>query len=116
MKINVTFQPKGKTFSVRTGENVLQCALKNRIVINHRCNGNGSCTTCKIKVLSAKANVSDPSVSEIRLVGEEALAEGVRLACQTRIYGSVEVYVLEQAWKTKVKRILEQPSDPNEGI
>ncbi|HJV46549.1 MAG TPA: 2Fe-2S iron-sulfur cluster-binding protein [Bacillota bacterium] len=116
MKSKIIFQPKGKTYMARFGESILQCALKNRVLISHRCEGKGSCTTCKIKVVSGQGALSDPSPAERKLLSEEQLADGVRLACQVRAYGSVEVEVMEKAWKSKVKQIIEQRNDTDEGI
>ncbi|MEW9669734.1 2Fe-2S iron-sulfur cluster-binding protein [Ammoniphilus sp. 3BR4] len=115
MRIKVEFQPKGKTVSLNKGENLLQAALKNRIPIRNRCRGNGQCTTCKVQIMSPNAMVSLPSSQEQRMIGEEALETGYRLACQTRVYGAVRVRVPEEAWKTTVREHIQQQKE-NEGI
>ena len=101
------FQPKGKVVSVLKGENILQAAIKNRIYIKTRCGGKGSCTACKVQVLTSDSLLSLPSPQEIRMIKEEDLVAGYRLACQTRIYGPVEVAIPEDSWKATVNRQLE---------
>ncbi len=116
MRVKIEFQPKGKTVSVNKGENILQSALKNRIAIRNRCNGNGTCTTCKVKIATASPLVSLPSAQEMKMLSEQALAEGYRLACQTRVYGPLLVQVPEEAWKSTVKEQMERQRQEKEGI
>lgn len=115
MKIKVEFQPKGKIVSLNKGENLLQAALKNRVPIRNRCRGNGQCTTCKVQILNPDPMVSLPSSQEQRMIGEEALQVGYRLACQTRVYGRIQVRVPEETWKTTVREQIQQQKE-NEGI
>ena len=114
MKIKILFQPRGKWVTARSGDNLLQTALKNRIPIRHRCGGNGSCTTCKVRILSKDALISDPSTAEIRLVGEEAIHTGYRLACQTRAYGNTEISIPEEKWKAVVREKIQQQGGDHE--
>lgn len=107
MRIRVKFQPKGKVISVFNGENLLQAALKNRVYIKNRCGGKGSCTACKVQILTKNSILSPLSSQELRLIRDEDLIEGYRLACQTRIFGPAEVAVPEDSWKTTVNRQLE---------
>lgn len=106
MRIKIKFQPKGKVVSVVKGENLLQAGMKNRILIRNRCGGKGSCTACKVLLLTKEALISSPSPQEIRMITEEDLAQGYRLACQTRVYGPVVVAIPEELWKTTVKQQL----------
>lgn len=115
MRTHIQFQPKGKKVTIRKGENLLQAGLKNRVYIKSRCGGKGSCTACKIQILSDNPLVSLPTTQEMRMLGEENVAKGYRLACQTRIYGEVEVLIPEETWKTKVKNQLEETNEETEG-
>ena len=107
MKIRVKFQPKGKVVSVLNGDNILQAGLKNRIYIKSRCGGKGSCTACKIQVVTDDPLISSPSPQEIRMIKEEDIAQGYRLACQTKVYGPIEVSIPGDSWKSAVKKQLE---------
>lgn len=111
MRTHVLFQPKGKRVSVRKGESLLQAGLKNRIYIKSRCGGKGSCQACKVQILSDKPLISLPTSQEIKMLGEENIAKGYRLACQTRIYGEMEVSIPEETWKTRVKHQLEETNE-----
>lgn len=114
MRTHIRFQPKGKRVSIRKGESLLQAGLKNRIYIKSRCGGKGSCQACKIQILSDKPLISLPTSQEMRMIGEENIAKGYRLACQTRVYGEIEVLLPEETWKSKVKNQLEETNEETE--
>lgn len=76
------------------------------INIDKPCGGGGICGKCKIKV---KGNLSPVSDSEKKLLTDEELAMGVRLACKTYVMGTFEAEtekvfcveeIIEQAGKT----------------
>ena len=52
------------------------------------CAGGGNCGKCKVQV---SGQLSDPDSAELRLLTEEELAAGVRLACRTRVQGPAQV-------------------------
>ncbi|MEM0244738.1 MAG: ASKHA domain-containing protein [Zestosphaera sp.] len=56
------------------------------INIRSDCGGSGVCGKCVIKVLTGA--FSESSLSELRLLGDQMLREGFRLACQTRLASS----------------------------
>ena len=62
----------------------------------HSCGGKGSCTTCKMIVLSGIENISPPSTSEVQYAAEGALAQNERLACQVNISGNILIRVPEE--------------------
>lgn len=55
------------------------------------CGGHGKCGKCKV---IARGELSLPSEAELRLLTEEELNRGVRLACTTRALGDCEVETL----------------------
>ena len=55
------------------------------------CGGHGKCGKCKV---IARGELSLPSEAELRLLTEEELKNGVRLACTTRALGDCEVETL----------------------
>ncbi len=91
--IQITFHPQNKTVKVKKGTTILSVALKERVSIRHKCGGKGSCTTCKVKLSGVKNDVSPPRPAEIQRLGQSMLDQGFRLACQTRIFGTVEAEV-----------------------
>jgi ferredoxin len=117
MKHTIFFVSKNKSATARTGESLLHAALKHRIAVPNRCRGNGTCTTCKVQISAEEAkSVSVPSSQELRMIGEIGLAKGFRLACQTKIYGSLNVTIPEQAWKVNIKEQLQRQREEEEGI
>jgi 2Fe-2S ferredoxin len=104
MKHRVFFASKAREVMVRQGDNILMAALSNRVAIRNRCNGNGTCTTCKVEVIAKDQHfASSPSTQEMKMLGEEQLHKGLRLACQTRVYGPLQVHIPEESWKARIK-------------
>jgi ferredoxin, 2Fe-2S len=99
---SITFKPKNKNIQARPGESILRAASKARVVISQRCGGKGACTMCKVFVEGGSA-VSPPKEAEVRMIGEENLACGMRLACQTTVTGHVNVEVPESPLKAVVR-------------
>lgn len=56
------------------------------------CNGQGSCGKCRVRVTGG---LTPPSSAEIRHLEPQALAAGLRLACQAKIVGPVQVELAE---------------------
>ncbi|HEX7714130.1 MAG TPA: ASKHA domain-containing protein [Bacillota bacterium] len=56
------------------------------------CNGRGSCGKCRVR---AEGELTPPTSTEIRHLGSAALAAGVRLACQAKVIGPVQVKLPE---------------------
>lgn len=54
------------------------------------CAGNGRCGKCRVKV---KGTVSTPDEMERKLLTEEEMAAGVRLACRTKLLGTCEISI-----------------------
>jgi Uncharacterized metal-binding protein len=106
--ITVTFFPGRKQVKVRPGTTLLEAARRARVVLPSRCNGNASCTRCRVIVPPA-AEVSPLREVERRRLPEGAIAAGVRLGCQTRVYKAVTVTVPAQSAGERPQRT----SDPS---
>jgi uncharacterized 2Fe-2S/4Fe-4S cluster protein (DUF4445 family) len=84
----VRFQPHNREIQVPAGENLLKTAMEAGVYIQASCGGGGFCGKCKVEVERGKVESSPtPRISE------EEFSRGVRLACQTRILGDLEVRV-----------------------
>jgi 2Fe-2S ferredoxin len=105
----ITFHPNGKSVVVRRGETVLSAAAKARIFISHKCGGQASCTTCRIKLLTANA-FTPPNPRERRKLSEEQISRQIRLACQVLILqdGEVEITPLRSPIPNPVKPLLKE--------
>lgn len=93
-KANVTFEPGGQSVEVRRGATVLAAALRAHLPMNSPCGGQGRCGTCMVRATGA---LEEPTAAERGILSEEQLAEGWRLACQTRLAGDARVEVPEAA-------------------
>ena len=91
-KFTVTFQPSGAMVSVKKGVTLVEAAQAAGLTLAAPCGGLGRCGKCVVKVGSG---VGKPSAAEVRRFSAEELAEGSRLACQTRVRGACEVFVPE---------------------
>ncbi len=98
----VTFVREKKTVECPEGANLREVALENGVELYkgvHRylnCRGHGLCGKCAVVVRSGVENLSPPTVIEkIRIALMPFLPIGregrLRLACQSRVLGDVEV-------------------------
>lgn len=90
----------GKTYSCQEGGSLLRTLLDGGEFIDNACNGVGVCGKCKVRVLSG--DVSGLADNEKKLLTEEELADGVRLACMVEVFGDAEVELIKKELKHKV--------------
>jgi len=90
----IIFEPLGLSTEAQTGQTILEAALEREVPIRSDCGGQGSCAKCRVQARPA-SHLSPPSQAEEEELDEGQLAGGVRLACQTRILGSLTV-ILDQ--------------------
>lgn len=63
--------------------NLLKIAKSARVKIKDSCDGKGKCGKCIVKVL--EGTVSKPTKQERKLLGEDKLSKGYRLACEVEV-------------------------------
>ncbi len=116
----VTFQPSGRRGPAQAGQDLLSVARGLGVEIESACGGKGVCKKCRVRIESppvteveaasapafAGADAAPPGVTaptdiEIQALGQEAIAAGMRLACQTLITGDVQVFVPEESRRTQ---------------
>jgi uncharacterized 2Fe-2S/4Fe-4S cluster protein (DUF4445 family) len=100
-KYAVTFQPSGRRGLADEGRDLLSVARDFGVEIESICGGQGTCKKCRIKIESPPETVSSPTPAEEKTFSAEALAAGMRLACQTRVRGNVKVFVPEQSRRSQ---------------
>ncbi len=76
----IYFEPVGQKGQCQGKESLLECARKLNAGINSVCGGQGTCHTCRIKLISGK--LSPPTRNEEDTFTSQELEEGWRLACQ----------------------------------
>ena len=82
----VDFEPLGFRARVALGVTLMDAARQAGVMTNAICGGTGTCGACRVRVMSGQ--VSPPTSAEA-----QAVADGMRLACQTRVLGDVRVDV-----------------------
>jgi uncharacterized 2Fe-2S/4Fe-4S cluster protein (DUF4445 family) len=92
MTVEVDFQPIGKHVRIESGTTILEAAQNAGVGISAICGGTGSCDACRIR-LADQDQVSQPNETEVKALGASELAAGLRLACQTEVFGPVRVDV-----------------------
>lgn len=91
----VTVEPSGITFEAPEGETIFQAARDAGYWWPTSCGGKGECTNCAGLILRGAEGLSAMGRYEEynlrRQRGRGALQQPVRLCCQARVYGDVEV-------------------------
>lgn len=77
---------------VEAGTNLLKFLRNNSIEVSTPCGGKGTCGKCRVAVTGL---TEKPSSKEERLLGNNALEKGYRLACYNTINSDVDIYLDE---------------------
>ena len=94
-----------KPVNIRNGQSILRAAKQGRIALRHKCGGQASCTTCKV-LIHDQTGISDPLDIEIMRLGEDNIAKGMRLSCQTKVLKTVEVEIPEDPYKARIRALI----------
>ena len=70
---------------------LLDVSMENQIPHLHECGGNGKCTTCRVRVIEGHRNLSERTAIEKNMGHLRKWDPSIRLACQTKVHGDVEV-------------------------
>jgi len=85
-ELTVDFEPLGRRARVPPETTLLEAARQAGVGLNAICGGAGTCGADRVRIMEGE--VTPPTEAE-----NEALAEGLRLACQTRVLSDVRVDV-----------------------
>ncbi len=92
---NVRLLPLDVAYEAPEGDTIMEAAQRHGYYWPTTCGGEGRCTTCACLVVSGMEHLSPRGRSEERVLTEErgpaVLQTALRLACQARVYGDVEV-------------------------
>ncbi len=83
--------PDGRFVEVTPGTSVLEASRIAGIPHAHICGGRGRCSTCRVRVRAEAGSVDPPGEAERRVLRRIRAMPNVRLACQLRPKGKVEV-------------------------
>lgn len=92
--IKVQFLPNDRIVEAREHFSLLQVARRANVSIPTRCDGNAACMMCKVRVIDG-SGLSEPSSKELLKLGEYALADGIRLACQAKLSSQGKTVVVQ---------------------
>ena len=102
-KVEVTYQPSGKTVRVPEGTTLFNAAHWAGLPIESTCGGRGTCGKCGVKVLSGNV---ERTLADYRHLNER-LDEGWRLSCQAGIIEDTEC---------EVPRLMRPPKSATMGV
>ena len=83
--------PDGRVVEVTPGTSVLEASRLAGIPHASVCGGRGRCSTCRVRVRGEILSIDPPAEDELRVLRRIGATSNVRLACQLRPRGAVEV-------------------------
>src|SRR5271169_5388502 len=83
--------PDGRFVEVMPGTSVLEASRLAGIPHAHVCGGRGRCSTCRVRVRGEIHSIDPPGEDELRVLRRIGATSNVRLACQLRPHGPIEV-------------------------
>lgn len=107
MEYPVTFLPKGKKTHVAPDTTLLEAAMEIGLNLQHKCGGNATCGTCRVRIEEGYENLCPVNQREVELLGEDRLGRKFRLACQSKVNGPVTASIPNPSWF--IVRETEQP-------
>lgn len=85
------FYPEGKSIPIEPSQTILEALLAEDIPHTHACGGNAYCSTCRVMILDGIKNCTSPTPAEKSLANKLQFPVHIRLACQTKVTGDVQV-------------------------
>jgi uncharacterized 2Fe-2S/4Fe-4S cluster protein (DUF4445 family) len=80
-QIEIIIEPSGRRLNLTAGANLLHAAREAGLSVNAVCGGNGTCGSCKVKLISGE--FSDITPKENIMQQKGSLSKDERLACMT---------------------------------
>ncbi|VFU07378.1 Ferredoxin [Methylocella tundrae] len=100
--VTVTY-PGGKQAVVPRGFSILEASRWAGVSHMSMCGGRGRCSTCRVRVRAGLETLPSPNVAEANTLAAIQAETNIRLACQVRPHGDVDVTPLLTLgrWETK---------------
>jgi adenylate cyclase len=83
--------PDGRVVEVTPGTSVLEASRLAGIPHASVCGGRGRCSTCRVRVRGEIRSIDAPAEDELRVLRRIGATSNIRLACQLRPRGAIEV-------------------------
>lgn len=84
-------QTDNKTICVSPDNTIIEATLNAKINHIHVCGGNARCTTCRVYIMDGLSNCRPRNEKEKQLAEKLGFPQNIRLACQTKISGSITI-------------------------
>jgi adenylate cyclase len=91
--VRITY-PRGRTVTVPRGFSILEASRWADIPHRSVCGGRGRCSTCRVRVIEGAEALGRPGPVEQATLARIAAPSDVRLACQVRPTGDIEIVPL----------------------
>lgn len=105
-----TFVSQGSRYSTEADATFLELARLVGLSLPSLCGGRGKCTKCRCQ---PRGPMTEPTALEVEMLTEQELARGIRLGCQARPAGEVEVSIEEEILdKGGYVEVLVKPEPP----
>lgn len=88
----IRFLPSDRVAACAPGDWLAATAARAGVAIVFDCDGQGVCSTCRVRVVDGADRISRVTAAE-RLQLDRAVSEGWRLACLVKVYGDVTLEV-----------------------
>lgn len=96
----VQILPDEVNVEVQAGTSLLAAASAGGVELMHSCGGIGACTSCRVRILGGREQLSPIGRAEREQLKESRILETHRLACQTMVYGDVGIE--RPLWRTSL--------------
>jgi len=83
--------PSGDIIPGQAGATILEISRSANIPHASVCGGRGRCSTCRVRIVEGQTSLPPPSPAELSVLRRLNLPHNVRLACQTRPTGDVQI-------------------------
>lgn len=85
--------PEGIKLPILNKKTILEVLLRNKIEIDHSCDGMGSCGTCRIHILSDLSLLPERSDIELDMALDRTFDPNERLSCQTKPIENLKISI-----------------------
>ena len=103
--MKVKFLPQNIEFEIDPSQSVMDLAHSKGVYIKSICNGEPSCTECRVRIVEGENHVLPPLGREKELIGTGYFLDQRRLSCQLKCYGDVVIDLSEQVEKEKNEKL-----------
>ncbi|MUV38980.1 hypothetical protein JNUCC1_02852 [Lentibacillus sp. JNUCC-1] len=98
------------TIHIKEGHTILRAARQGHVPLRHKCGGRASCTTCKVNIAD-QSQISEPNHKEHYKLGDANISSGMRLSCQTKVYGHVTAHIPQDPYRARINALLKQQQE-----